>query len=269
MKSPLVLLIINCSLLIISCSPNNVTINNDLKTHFDENKVEGCFAIYDNGKNEFTVYNLERYRDSAYTPASTFKIVNTMIGLKTGKVFNEKEVIQWDGVQRGNANWNQDLTVEQAFRFSSASHYQQIARRIGKDTMQIWLDSLHYGNKKISKIDSFWLDNTLKITPDEQLGLVKQLYFEQLKIDKRPQEIVKKLMLWEDNANYKLSYKTGWGFKENGNGIGWIVGWIEENKHPYFFVLNVEGPRNTDMLTVRMNVLKGILKQLGFMEGKK
>jgi beta-lactamase class D len=269
MRFPLLLLIINCSLLIFSCSPNNVTINNDLKKHFDDNKVEGCFAIYDNGKNEFTVYNLERYRDSAFTPASTFKIVNSMIALKTGKVFNEKEVIKWDGVTRSNANWNQDLTLEQAFRFSSASHYQQIARRIGRDTMQIWLDSLQYGNKKISKIDSFWLDNSLKISPDEQLGLVKQLYFEQIKIDKRPQEIVKKLMLWEDNANYRLSYKTGWGFKENGNGIGWIVGWIEENKHAYFFVLNVEGPRNTDMLAVRMNVLKGCLKQLGFMEGKK
>lgn len=269
MRFPLLLLFINCSLLIFSCSPNNVTIDNDLKKHFDDNKVEGCFAIYDNGKNEFTIYNLERYRDSAFTPASTFKIVNTMIGLKTGKIFNEKEVIKWDGITRSNANWNQDLTVEQAFKFSSASHYQQVARRIGRDTMQLWLDSLHYGNRKISRIDSFWLDNSLKISPDEQLGLVKQLYFEQLKIDKRPQAIVKKLMLQEDNANYKLSYKTGWGFKENGNSIGWIVGWIEENKHFYPFVLNVEGSANTDMLTVRMNVLKACLKQLGFMEGKK
>lgn len=76
-------------------------------------------------------------------------------------------------------------------------------------------------------------------------------------------------MLQENNANYQLSYKTGWGYKENGNSIGWIVGWIEENKHPYFFVLNIEGKHDMDMKTVRTNILKGVLKQLGFFEGKK
>ena len=76
-------------------------------------------------------------------------------------------------------------------------------------------------------------------------------------------------MLQESNANYTLSYKTGWGSKENGNALGWIVGWIEENRHPYFFVLNVEGLQDVDMPAVRMNILKGILKHEGFMQGKK
>ena len=49
-------------------------------------------------------------------------------------------------------------------------------------------------------------------------------------------------MLFENNANYRLGYKTGWGFNEKGHTIGWIVGWIEENQHPYFFVLNIESP---------------------------
>ena len=66
-----------------------------------------------------------------------------------------------------------------------------------------------------------------------------------------------------------MSYKTGWGYRENGNSIGWIIGWIEENRHPYFFALNVEGPHDIDMTSVRMNVLKSSLKQLGFLEGKK
>jgi beta-lactamase class D len=48
-----------------------------------------------------------------------------------------------------------------------------------------------------------------------------------------------------------------------------VVGWIEENNHPYFFVLNLESPeKNFDMTTVRMKILKGILKQLGFFVGK-
>lgn len=136
--------------------------------------------------------------------------------------------------------------------------------------MQLWLDSLHYGTGKINTtVDSFWLDNSLKITPDEELGLVKRLYFDQLPFFKSYQEVVKRAMLFENNANYRLGYKTGWGFRENGNALGWVVGWVEENSHPYFFVLNIESPdKNFDMWTVRMKMLKDILKQLGFLEGK-
>jgi beta-lactamase class D len=255
---------------IVSCSPNNVTIDNSLKKYFDENKVEGCFALLDNGTGQFTMYNLARYRDSNYLPASTFKIVNSLIGLQTGKIVNDSMVIPWDGIKRWNDDWNKDLNMYNAFRVSAVPYYQEVARRIGKDTMQFWLDTLHYGTTKInSKIDSFWLDNSLKIKPDEELGLVKDLYYNKLPFFESYQETVKRAMLFENNANYRLSYKTGWGFTEQGHSLGWIVGWIEENNHPFFFVLNIESPdRDFDMLKVRMKMLKDILKQLGFFEGK-
>lgn len=80
--------------------------------------------------------------------------------------------------------------------------------------------------------------------------------------------IVKDVMIQERNANYTLAYKTGWGSSEDGNAVGWVVGWIEENRHPYFFALNLNGPKNIDMVAVRQNILKGILKQLGYLEGK-
>jgi beta-lactamase class D len=78
------------------------------------------------------------------------------------------------------------------------------------------------------------------------------------------------MMLWENNSNYKLSYKTGWNTTPKGNQIGWIVGWIEENKHPYFFALQVESPDpNVDFKSIRVNLLKQILKEYGFFAGKK
>ena len=238
--------------------------------------MDGCFALMDNGTGQFTVYNLSRYRDSSYLPASTFKIVNSLIGLQTGKIVNDSMVIKWDGVER-RAEWNKDLTMYEAFRVSAVPYYQEVARRIGKDTMQYWLNQLKYGAKSdtakvaiTTAVDSFWLDNSIKVTPDQQLGLVKKLYFDELPgFFKSNQEVVKRAMLFENNTNYRLGYKTGWGFKENGNNIGWIVGWIEENSHPYFFVLNIESPaKDFDMVTVRMKMLKDILKQLGFFEGK-
>lgn len=259
--------------MVFGCSPNNVTNDESLKKFFDDNKVTGTFGIFDNGKGHFTIYNLNRFRDSAYLPASTFKIVNSLIGIETGRIVDEKMVIKWDGIPRRLAEWNKDLTMKEAFAVSSVPYYQEVARRIGKDTMQRWIDTLGYGQRydtpAINRIDSFWLDNTLKVTPDEQVGLVKRLYFDQLPFQKRTHRIVKDLMLRENNANYILSYKTGWGHRENGNSIGWIVGWIEENHHPYFFALNIEGPHDMDMVAVRMNILKGIFKKLGFMEGRK
>jgi beta-lactamase class D len=259
-----------------ACTSNNVKTDNSLKKYFDENGVLGCFAMMDNGTGTFTVYNLSRYRDSAYLPASTFKIVNSLIGLQTGRIINDSMVIKWDGITRSMADWNKDLTMYDAFRVSSVPYYQEVARRIGKDTMQFWLDSLKYGAKSDTQrfvihtpVDSFWLDNSLKVTPDEQLGLIKRLYFNQLPFFKSYQEMVKRAMLFENNTNYRLGYKTGWGFTENKHALGWIVGWIEENNHPYFFVLNIESPdEKYDMSEVRLKMLKDILKDLGFFEGK-
>jgi beta-lactamase class D len=256
--------------LLAGCSPNNVDNDDSLGKFFKDNKATGCFAIFSNKTGKFTIYNLERYRDSAFLPASTFKIVNSLIGLQTGVIENENMVIKWDGVKRWNPDWNKDMNMHEAFRVSSVPYYQEVARRIGKDTLQQWLDSLSYGSKKIhGAVDSFWLDGSLKITPDEQLGLAKKLYFNQLPFHRINQETVKRAMLFEDKPEYKLSYKTGWGF-QNGRAIGWVVGWIEENRHPYIFVLNLESSDPAfDMRNVRMKILKDILNHLGFMKGNK
>lgn len=257
-------------LLMAGCSVNKADIDNSLKKYFDAKKVEGCFTMLNNADGKITVYNME-LDTMRLTPASTFKVVNSLIALQTGVATDEHMKINWDGIVRPMKEWNKTMDMAEAFKVSSVPYYQEIARRIGHDTMKLWIDSLAYGNKNIEgPIDSFWLNNKLKISPDEQLGLLKRLYFDQLPFQKRAQEIVKQMMLREDNTLYKLSYKTGWGFDEQNNNIGWLVGWIEENNHVYFFVTLVKSPDpNIDMRTIRMDITKDILKQYGFFEGKK
>jgi beta-lactamase class D len=265
---PLFLFSILLNIFFPSCSVNKAKIDNSLKKYFDSAKVDGCFSLFNNSTGAVTVYNM-KLDTQRFLPASTFKIVNSLIGIETGKIVNEKMVIPWDGVTRWNKDWNQDLTMEQAFKFSAVPYYQEVARRIGRDTMKLWVDSLHYGNMNISgPIDSFWLNNKLKISPDEQLGLVKRLYFDQLPFQKRAQEIVRDVMLIENNTLYKLSYKTGTGYDEMNNYIGWVVGWIEENRHVYFFVTLVKTPEKNIDQNVKMNITKGILKKLGFFKGE-
>ena len=253
-----------------SCTVNKAKINDHLGRYFDSANVDGCFALWDNANGDITVYNM-KLDTQRILPSSTFKIVNSLIGLESGRITDENMIIKWDGIERRVKTWNQDLTMAQAFKFSAVPYYQEIARRIGKDTMQRWIDTLQYGNQSLGdQIDSFWLNNSLKISPDEQLGLVKRLYFDQLPFSKRSQDIVKGLMLQEDNTLYKLSYKTGWGSDEQNNDVGWIVGWIEENRHVYFLVTLIKSrDKNIDISAVRLSVTKSILAELGFLKGEK
>jgi beta-lactamase class D len=220
-----------------ACSPNNVTVDDSLQKYFDSAGVKGSFGFFDNGQGHFTVYNLSRYRDSLYQPAATFDILQSLIAIQTGVVK--------DG--------------------------SPLTRRIGKDTLKKWIDSLQYGNKDIgSDTTAFWENNQLKINSDQQLGLLKKLYFDQLPFYQRPQQLVRSLFLSEATSNYRLTYKTGQGIKEDGHSIGWVMGWVEENKHPYFFVVNLESADSTkDLSETGLTIAKGILKQLGFFQGKK
>jgi len=255
-------------LFLVACAPNNVKVEKSWEKYFTQYKVEGCFMLYNNGQGEFKVYNIDRAKER-FLPASTFKIFNSLVGLETGVIKDTGMVIPWDSVTRDIPAWNQDLSMQQAFKVSSVPYYQEVARRIGKPTMQAWLDSVKYGNAKISKVDEFWLDNTLQISPDEELGFVKKLYFDQLPFHKSTMKRVRDVMLMEKTPNYELHYKTGLGITGSKR-IGWIVGWIEENRHPSFFVLNIETEDKTlDMMNVRLDMLKNILKDAGYFEGRK
>ncbi len=259
-----------------SCSPNNIEEDQSLEKYFTVNGVTGCFGLYNNSTNRFTLYNQKRFADTSFLPASTFKIVNSLIGLQTGVITNDSMIIKWDSVKRSVDAWNKDLSMYEAFRASAVPYYQEVARRIGQERMEGWLDTVNYGAgakdtmfRITTAIDTFWLDNTLKITADEELWLMKLLYFNQLPFFKPYQETVKKAMLFENETTYRLSYKTGWGRNEKGNHLAWIVGWIEENNHPYFFALNFESADpSADIPGIRMKILKGILTQLGFFKGK-
>jgi len=265
----LLFLISSSLFLISSCSVNKAKIDNNLKKYFDSRNVEGCFTMLNNTDGQITVYNME-LDTTRFLPASTYKIVNSLIGLQTGAITSPKMVIKWDGIKRWNDDWNKDMDMTQAFKMSNVAYYQEVARRIGHDTMQNFIDSVSYGNKNISgAVDSFWLNNTLKISPDEQLGLLKRLYFDQLPFRKSVQQEVRDVMVQEDNTAYKLSYKTGWGWDEANNAIGWLVGWVEENKHVYFFVTLVKSKdKDFDMKPARIGITKDILKELGFLQGK-
>lgn len=165
----------------------------DLKSYYDNHA--GCFILYDNQTHEYYKYNESRCAER-FLPASTFKIPNSLIGLETGVITDENFVIKWDSTKRSIKEWNQDQTLSTAMKYSVVPYYQEFARRVGKDTMQNYLDRFNYGNKIIGEqIDRFWLDNSLKISADEQIEFLKKFYGYQLPVSKRSIDIVKNIIM--------------------------------------------------------------------------
>jgi beta-lactamase class D len=255
--------VLSAFILLSSCSVNNTNIDPSLKKYFDSSHVEGSFSFLNNQLATVTVYNMD-LDTQRFSPATSFNIFNSLIGIQTGKISNENTVITGVGKQ-GSA-----LSFKEAFKSSSNAFFQTLAKQIGKDTMKFWVDSIGYGNKNMSgSVDSLWLNGHLKISPDEQLGLASKLYFGQLPFQKYAQQMVQDQMLQEDNDLYQLSYATGVGI-DKGNSIGWVLGWIVENRHVYFFVTFINSPeKNLDIKSIGIHISKSILKGMGFFKGEK
>lgn len=242
----------------------------------------GCFIMRDHAHESLEMYNKDRCLER-FMPASTFKIFNSLVALETGVANDDRLIISWDSVVRWNADWNKNMDMREAFRVSNVAYYQEIARRIGRQNMQHYLDTVKYGNMRIGdKIDEFWLNDTLRISADEQLGFIKKLYFDELPFTARTQSIVKNMMLREDSASNRYYYKTGTGSTIRGNRLLWIVGYLEHSmqvkedpksmnksgvrNYPYFFALNFEVPEK-DSFNVwsekRVRLLHELLDQYG------
>ncbi|MEO8853981.1 MAG: penicillin-binding transpeptidase domain-containing protein [Ginsengibacter sp.] len=246
-----------------SCTVNNAKINNSFKKYFDSAHVEGSFSFLNNQVGDITVYNMKMDTERV-SPGTSFKILNTLIGIQTGNIENENTVI------KDNADTN-NISLVKAFKNSVVPYFQALARKIGKDSMRLWIDSISYGNKNISgPLDSFWLNNQLKISPDEQLGFMSKLYFSQLPFQKYAQQMVQDQMLQEDNTLYKYSYATGTFTDEKNDPNAWLVGWIEENRHVYFFVTYLKSEnKNQDLIKDAIHINRSILQEMGFFKGEK
>src|SRR4029453_4069567 len=125
-------------------------------------------------------------------PASTFKIPNSVIALEIGVVGDpDKDVFKWDGVTRSIEAWNKDHTLRSAIAVSAVPVYQEIARRIGAERMQKYVDLFDYGNRDIGGgIDQFWLTGNLRIDPVQQIDFLDRLRRGVLPVSKRSQDLV-------------------------------------------------------------------------------
>lgn len=235
----------------------------DFGKYFQKAGVKGTFLLYNLKQNRYFVYNPQR-ANSQFVPASTYKILNSLIALETGVVRDENEVIKWDGVKREIPAWNKDQTMKTAIKDSVVWFYQELARRIGQQRMQRYINLANYGNRNISgSIDRFWLDGGLRITPKEQIDFLVKLYQNKLPFSQRSIAIIKDIIINEKTSNYVLRGKTGWGTAVNPQ-VGWYVGYLERDNDVYFFAINMDINKQEDT-KARINITKSILQDLALM----
>ncbi|HMK39581.1 MAG TPA: penicillin-binding transpeptidase domain-containing protein [Bacteroidota bacterium] len=227
----------------------------------------GGFVLYDKNADRFTVY---RPGDCGkrVTPASTFKILNSLIGLETGVIKDEHFVIPWDSVHRDIESWNRDHDLASAIANSVVPYYQELARRVGRTRMSSYIDSTGYGNSDASgPIDRFWLGSTLLISADEQVDFLRRLYDGRLPFSRRSMDIVKRILVLEHNGEYTLRGKTGFSEDRSGVLVGWFIGYVEKSGNVYFFALTMTSPnveRDGDTIrSERKAAALAILRDLG------
>lgn len=225
---------------------------------------DGSFVLYDPAQNRLLRYN-PRGGAARYLPASTFKILNSLIGLETGVIADEDDVIAWDGTPQPVETWNQDHSLESAIRESVIWYYQELARRVGEERMRQWVEAVGYGNADISgAIDTFWLEGALRISADEQVDFLRRFYFGELPFSARSVEIVKKILVLEETEEYRLSGKTG-SVVRGVEYVGWFVGYLEKDGQVYFFASNIHNSQAAANGVKAQAITRAILQGLGLL----
>lgn len=237
----------------------------DWSALFAQHNLKGGMLVYDLKRNTYHVYNKARCQKT-WIPASTFKIPNTLIGLETGVIQDENTMFKWDGKQRSVAAWNQDNTLQMAFQNSTVWYYQELARQVGAEKMQRWLNKLKYGNRSMEGgLDRFWLDGQLRISPYQQVAFLKHLYLNKLPVSRRSMDVLRKIMVRSEANGVVYRGKTGLS-AQDGEAIGWFVGYVTKGDQAYFFALNAHAPdADAAFISARIAVSEAVLKHLGIL----
>lgn len=232
-----------------------------IKQAFDQLNTSGVIVIKD--KHGLHSYGNDLSRaQTEYVPASTFKMLNALIGLEHGKV-TTTEIFRWDGQKRSFPSWEKDMTLGEAMQASAVPVYQELARRIGLELMQKEVQRLKYGNQNIGKVvDNFWLIGPLKITPVQEVVFVERLANSQLDFKKDIQQSVQDMLLIDQQPTYKLYAKSGWAMDLEPQ-IGWLTGWVETSQgEKIYFSLNMQMKKGLASDT-RQQLIKKSLVELG------
>jgi len=234
----------------------------DLDSIFKEN--QGTFVLYKMNTDQYMIYNYSRAA-TEYAVHSTSKIFWSIIGLEEGLIKNEEELIRWDSIKyprMGNwpGGWAADQTVFTALKKSVNWYYFELLSLMTPELIEKYLNKLDYKQGfQVEKVHYFGLTYNIKKSALEQIDFLKRIYTNELKISDKTLATIKKGMLYQKTDQYTMYSRTGLGPIENGNGIGWFIGFIEKGNEVYYFALNVEDEDEGESAKLRFELSLRVL----------
>ncbi|HEY0667747.1 MAG TPA: penicillin-binding transpeptidase domain-containing protein [Sphingobacteriaceae bacterium] len=237
---------------------------------FHELGLKGSTTVYDY-KNKKWFFTDSADARRLTLPASTFKIINSLIALETGAIKGADEIFKWDGQERtifGGTPvpaWNQDTDLRSAYKNSTIWFYVELAKRIGRKKYRSYLKKSGYGNGDFSeKGTDFWNYGEFGISPMNQINFLVCLYEGNLPFSGSVMNTVKSIMVSESNSDFTYRDKTGWTTKD-GQDIGWWVGYLQTKNNIYFFATRISKSTDTtnpDFSSARKMITKQILQKV-------
>ena len=228
---------------------------------FSQQGVQGTIVMSSlNGGKTFIHNDLRA--GQRFSPASTFKIPNTLIALEEKVLAGKDDIFKWDGQIHDVATWNHDQTLTSAFKVSCVWCFQELARRVGAEKYQQYLRDLNYGEWREPFVaTTFWLDGSLQISALEQVNFLRRVYRRELPLSDPAYETLKHIMLVEEGNTYTLWAKTGWAARVTPP-VGWYVGYVETPTDVWVFATNIE-LRDEKDLELRQKLTRSALQVKG------
>jgi len=207
---------------------------------------DACFILFDLTTNKTIITYNQRRCNKRFSPCSTFKIPLALMAFDQRILKDENTIIKWDEINHGDyPNWNQDQTPKSWLQNSTVWVSQLITPQIGINKIKKYLSLFSYGNQDMSGgITKAWLSSTLKISAQEQLNFLKNLWQGNLPVSPHAIALTKKCLFQEIVSSSSILYdKTGSGYLDNKNDssdrkLGWFVGYLIQDNHQYVFVTN-------------------------------
>ena len=225
---------------------------------FEKAGVQGTFVLYKPQTDTLEGFNFGRAR-TRFIPASTFKILNSLIAFETGVVRDTAQILPYGGQPQTVKAWERDMTIKEAIAVSNVPLYQGIARNIGLERMHTFVQRVAYGNADVGdRVDTFWLEGPLAISALEQIMFIRAVLDRRLPFSSRSFDLLQEIMPQESTADGqgRIFFKTGTAQRTR---TGWVVGWLDKQGVQYPFALNIDMERPQDG-ALRLSLMRDALQ---------
>ncbi len=235
----------------------------------------GTFLLQRDGARPQTLHG-DAWATKPLRPASTFKVMLSLIALETGALRSADEIVKWDRKPYPDRpQWQKDMALREAMQTSSENYYGTLATRIGHERLAEWVKRVGYGNGRVG-IDPprVWHDGVLTVTAQQQLAFIDRLRRGDLPFSAKTIAAVKSAMLHSETGGRRIYGKTGTHSDGDGTGNAWWIGWVEnggmqDNRWPAAsFVLGIQLKKMDDRtrsiaLGKRITLGKQLLRDAG------